>query len=65
MVKLIRNTLDDKKVLINSNGKQIKWNDIQTLQEIQESKGLHAANKLKQKYIRFYENKMNVRQYKP
>lgn len=60
MVKLVRNTLGDKKVLINNNGKQIKWNDIQTLQEIQESKGLHAANKLKQKHIRFYENKMNV-----
>jgi len=28
MVKLVRNTLGDKKVLINSNGKQIKWNDI-------------------------------------
>jgi len=34
MVKLVSNTLGDKKVLKNNNGKQIKWNDLQMLQEI-------------------------------
>lgn len=61
MLKLTRNTLGDRKVLLNSQNKEIKWNDIVTLQEIQESRGLHAANKLKKCHIRYFENKMNVR----
>lgn len=61
MIKLVRNTLGDKKILIDSNGQKIKWYDVQMLQTIQETIGLHAANKLRQKHIRFFENKMNVR----
>jgi len=61
MIKLVRNTLGDKKVLINNEGSAIKWDYIKELQNIQESKGLHAANKLKKTHISYYENKMNVR----
>jgi len=61
MIKLVTNTLGDKKIIINSEGSTIKWNYINELQNIQESKGLHAANKLKKTHIHYYENKMNVR----
>lgn len=61
MLKLVRNTLGDKKVLINCDGQYIKWDNIVQLHEIQESKGLHAANKLRKPHIKYYDNKMNVR----
>lgn len=47
MIKLVRNTLGDKQAIQNGKGEIIKWNHIVKLQELQESKGLHAANKLK------------------
>jgi len=61
MLKLVRNTLGEKKVIINPVGEQIKWHHIETLQNIQETKGLHAANKLKKNHINYFENKMSVR----
>jgi len=61
MIKIIRNTLGGKNVLINDEGNTIKWDYIKELQNIQESKGLHAENKLKKTNINYYENKMNVR----
>jgi len=61
MIKLVRNTLGDKKILINKYNEPIKWSCIADLHRIQESKGLHAANKLKKPHIQYYENKMNVR----
>jgi len=60
MLKLVRNTLGDKKVLLK-NGDVIEWNHLVCMQNIQESRGLHAANKLKKSHINYYENKMNVR----
>jgi len=47
MLKLVRNTIGDKKELLNKNGETIKWDHLKSLQNIQETKGLHAANKLK------------------
>jgi len=61
MIQLVRNTVGDKKVLINNEGSTIKWNYIKELQNIQESKDMHAANKSKKTPINYYENKMNVR----
>lgn len=61
MLKLVRNTLGDKKILINDKNEEVQWSHIVQLLEVQESKGLHAANKLKKNHIRYYENKMNVR----
>lgn len=61
MLKLVRNTLGEKKVIINPVGEQIKWHHIETLQNIQETKGLHAANKLKRSHINYFENKMSLR----
>lgn len=43
---LVRNTLRDDNKLIYYNGHKICWEHIVNLQNIQESKGLYAANKL-------------------
>lgn len=51
MLKLIRNTLGDKKKLVDGNGPVICWKRIVNLYNIQESKGLYAANKLKISHI--------------
>jgi len=48
MLKLVRNTSGDKKVLLK-NEDVIQWNHLVCMQNIQESKGLHVANKLKKK----------------
>lgn len=61
MLKLVRNTLGDKKKLIDGNGHKICWEHIVNLQNIQESKGVYAANKFKISQIKFRENIMNVR----
>jgi len=51
-----------KKILINDKNDEIQWSHIVQLLEIQESKGLHAANEFKNKnHIRYFKNKMNVR----
>lgn len=47
MLKLVRNTLGDKKVLIDSNGGIIKWEFLTKLHQLQMDEGLHAATKLK------------------
>lgn len=45
--------------MINPVGEQIKWHHIETLQNIQETKGLHVANKLKRSHIYYFENKIS------
>jgi len=61
MWKLVRNTLGKKQVFINAKVENIiRWNHIVKLQELQDSKDLHAANKFKKSLIRYYVNKMNV-----
>lgn len=46
MIKLVRNTLGDKKILKTHNGNVIAWDHIKKLQEFQHKEGLRAANKL-------------------
>jgi len=58
MIKLIRNTLGDKKVLINQ---EIKWNHNKNLYYKEKKEGLKAAKKLTRKYIYYYNEKMNVK----
>ena len=59
MVKLVRNPLGDKKVLLNKVGDSIKWQHIENLYEYQTQKGLKAANKSTKKHIYYEDNKMN------
>lgn len=61
MVKLIRNTLGEKKVLIDMNGNEINWRYIEQLNDIQESEGLHLGNKLRSSHVNFFKQKMKVK----
>lgn len=61
MVKLVRNTLADKEILIDQNNEEIKWKYIVSLVECQEKEGLHAATKLRRKHVNFFNEKMKVR----
>lgn len=60
-LKLVRNTIGDKKELLNKNEETIKWDHLKSLQNIQEAQGLHAADKFKKTHIHYFKNKMNVR----
>lgn len=61
MLKLVRNTLGDKQVLIDGSGRFVKWEFIKKLYELQFSEGLHAGTKLTKKHVYFQENRMSVR----
>lgn len=61
MIKLVRNTLGDKKNIFTSTGDVIEWNFIEMLHELQKSEGLVIANKLSNKHVNFQNNRMNVR----
>jgi hypothetical protein len=60
MVKLARNALADLWVMIDGEGRVIKWDHIVQLQEVQKSEGLNFANKLGQRHISFHRLKMKV-----
>lgn len=61
MVKLMRNTFESKKILHTSDQKQIKWQFITKLHNLQEKNSLHLANKLSHRHIYFKNQIMNVR----
>ena len=60
MLKLVRNTLADHKILLDHENKQICWGYIEALSNLQESEGLRLANKLTKSHIRWYQQKMKV-----
>lgn len=60
MIKLVRNTLADLKVLKNESGQEIKWQFIEDLHHTQSKEGLHAANKLRRAHIEWRSQKMKV-----
>ena len=61
MLKLIRNTLAEKSLLIDDSGNEIKWQYIKSLQELQAVEGLRAGNKLHERHIQWTKQKMKVR----
>lgn len=61
MLKLVRNTLGDKKCFYNENGRAIKWDYIKNLHLKQKDEGLTAATKLTQRHITYHNEKMNVK----
>ncbi|KAL4152719.1 hypothetical protein QTP88_000552 [Uroleucon formosanum] len=61
MIKLIRNTLGNKKVLIGENNKEIKWDHIKNLYYKEKHEVLKAAKKFTRKHIYYYNEKMNVK----
>ena len=60
MIKLVRNTMSDWKVLQDKDGNAIKWQFMVELQELQESEGLHLANKLRPAHVNWKPQKMKV-----
>jgi hypothetical protein len=61
MIKLARNVLGDKQIIVDGNGEHIFWEHLCQLNNLQKEEGLHAANKLTQKHINFTDNRMNVK----
>jgi len=60
MLKLVRNTLGDKKSVVDGADYFIKWDYIENVHKLQEH-GLHFGNRLRSRHIAWQKNKMNVR----
>lgn len=61
LIKLVRNTLGDFQIVKNSENDNISWVYFKSLNTLQESEGLHIANRLRKKHIQWQKNKMNVK----
>lgn len=61
MLKLVRNTLGDKKSFCDTNGGVIQWLFIERLYNLQVKEGLHAANKLRKAHVEWQQMKMKVK----
>ena len=60
MLKLVRNTLGDKKRLVDRDGNVVDWKFIENLNQLQQDENLHLANKRRPKHLLWTKNKMNV-----
>lgn len=60
MIKLVRNTISDWQVLKDKDGNSITWEFIEKLHKLQESEGLHLANKLRAAHVKWKPEKMKV-----
>lgn len=60
MLKLVRNTLGEKKSIVDDEDNMVDWKYVCALEKLQESEGLHIANKLKSSHINFFTQKMKV-----
>jgi hypothetical protein len=58
MIKLVRNTMSDWKVLNDKDGNTIMWQFVEELHKLQESEGLHLANKLRSAHTKWKPQKM-------
>lgn len=61
MIKLVRNTFEAKKVIFANNNKEIRWNLIVALNQLQSSQGLNFANRLSKRHINFRNEIMKVK----
>lgn len=61
IVKLVRNLLGEKMALYDENNNEINFKYLKLLNELQKNEGLHLANKLRTKYILFFEQKMKTK----
>lgn len=61
MLKNIRTAFHDYGTLIDSNDENIEWKYILDIVDIQSDEGLHIANKLKKKHVKYRQNIMNGR----
>ena len=51
MLKLVQNTLGDKKSVVDGSGDIIKWDYITNLHKLQEQEGLHFGNQLRSAHM--------------
>jgi hypothetical protein len=58
MIKLVRNTMSDWKFLKDKDGRVVKWQFLEELHKLQESEGLHLANKLRSAHIKWKPQKL-------
>lgn len=61
MLKLIRNVFASKRILYDHNGEKINFQYIENLVNLQEAGGFHLGNKLNQKHVQWFKNKMSVK----
>lgn len=61
MVKLIRNAFGEKKILLDSDNREIKFEYVQHLCCSQEKEGCHLANKPRKQHILYFKRKMKVK----
>lgn len=60
MLKLLRNALGVKKVLVDGDGGKVRWKLIEDLHKVQHQEGLHLANKLTQAHVSWEKQPMKV-----
>ena len=60
MLKFLRNTIAEKGILTDKSNKQIRWQYVKQLYELQDQEGLRAANRLKHNNIEWFQQKMKV-----
>lgn len=61
MLKLVRNTLGDFKIIYDDKNNKVQWKYLEKLNELQEKEGLHLANKLTNLHIHYKKQIMKVR----
>ncbi|RVE40704.1 hypothetical protein evm_014645 [Chilo suppressalis] len=61
MLKLVRNALETNNVFIDNSNREVNWNHLINLNNIQEREKLHLANKLRRNHVFFKNQKMKVR----
>lgn len=61
VIKLARNCLGNNGVLYDGNGREIKWEFISNLVDLQISQHINLGNKLTKSHVDYKDNKMNVR----
>ena len=60
MLKLVRNNWAKLGVIYDGDSENIKWEYLVNLHELQESEGVHMANKLRSAHINWHQQKMKV-----
>lgn len=60
MLKLVRNTLGDLKILKDAEGNFIEWRFIEALAQLQVKEGLRAGNKLNMTHTHYWKMKIKI-----
>ena len=60
MIKLVRNTFGDRRILYDGEGGRVDWRFIEELNTLQEEEGLRLGNRLRKGHIQWRKQKMKV-----